>query len=298
MPPPPYDPPPIPEDPLAGMSHALRSRLPNVIVIGAGKCGTTALHRQLQAHPDFSMAAAKEIQLFGGNRWLERLPSYPEYFEPAPLRGETSPSYSMDPYVPRVPEQMAAVLPEPRFVYLVGPPVRRVVAHWSEQRVVGMEDRSLVDALADAEDELNPYVAGSRYGHQLSRYLDVFGPDRVLVVDQRDLRERPMGTMRTVLAFLGADPDAPVAEHGGEANAVEGKLLLNALGRRRHARALAKGTSFAPARLRRLYGTPAPRPDLDEGTRARLEALLAPEVARLEALTGRNFGHWRLSRQR
>jgi hypothetical protein len=204
----PFRPPPVPDDPLAAMTEAERAALPNLIVIGAGKCGTSALHDYLSRHPEIGMSPTKEVQLFGANRWLERLPSYPGFFDASKrVRGESSPSYSLDPYLPCVPEHMAAVLPEPRFIYLVADPIQRVVAHWSEQSFLTLDQRSLDEAIADADNPFNPYVGGSRYGHQLQRYVDVFGADRVLVLDQRDLRGRRPETLRAVFAYAGVDPD-------------------------------------------------------------------------------------------
>jgi len=289
----PFRPPAIPDDVLGSMCEAERAALPNLIVIGAGKCGTSALHDYLGRHPDVGMSATKEVQLFGANRWLERLPSYPGFFDASKrVRGESSPSYSLDPYLPCVPEQMAAVLTDPRFIYLVADPVQRVVAHWSEQSFLTLDQRTLTEAIADAEDPLNPYVSGSRFGHQLQRYIDVFGADRVLVLDQRDLRERRRETLHDVFAFVGVDPDFWCAEFAEELNTAVDKRDANALGRWME-------RTFGPrairvSRVRYVTGRPLRRPELDDATRARLTAALAPDIAHFRDLTGRRFDHWSL----
>jgi hypothetical protein len=281
----PFQPPPIPDDVLASVPAAARAALPNLLVIGAGKCGTSALHDYLGQHPEIGMSKVKEVQLFGGNRWLVRLPTYPNLFDASlPVRGESSPSYTLDPYIPNVPEQMAAVLPEPKFVYLVADPVARVVAHWAESHHLMVDHRPLAEALADADEPANPYVAGSRYGHQLQRYVDVFGADRVLVVDQLDLRERRRETLRSVFAFAGVDPTfwAPALEV--EHNAARDKVEPNALGRWMEARL---GTRAVPvSRVRGITARRLRRPELDGATRARLEAVLRPDIERFRGGTG------------
>jgi hypothetical protein len=185
---------------------------------------------------------------------------------------------------------MAAVLPDPRFIYLVADPVARVVAHWAEQHHLTVDRRPLAEALADAEDPLNPYVAGSKYGHQLQRYLDVFDRDRILVVDQLDLRDRRRDTLREVFAFAGVDPEFWAPEHEIERNTAQTKLEPNALGQWIEARF---GARAVPAsRVRFVTARRLRRPQLDDATRQRLVAVLGPDSARFRELTGRPFAHW------
>jgi hypothetical protein len=268
-----------------------RAALPNLIVIGAGKCGTSALHDYLGRHPEIGMSKVKEVQLFGGNRWLQRLPSYSSHFDASrAVRGESSPSYTLDPFIPCVPEQMAAVLPEPRFVYLVADPVARVVAHWAEHHHLTIDRRPLAEALADAEDPANPYVAGSRYGHQLQRYVDVFGRDRILVVDQLDLRDHRRETLRAVFTFVGVDPAFWTPELEIERNTARTKLEPNALGQRIESRF--RGRPVAVSRVRFVTARRLQRPELDDATHQRVLAALGPDIARFRELTGRPFSHW------
>lgn len=285
--------PPVPVDPVAGLAPDDRDRLPNLIGIGAAKCGTSALHAYLSAHPDIGMTTHKEVKHFGSAEWLSGLKAYAELFDATfTVRGETSPTYSMDPYIPGVPEQMAAVLPAARFVYLVGDPLRRIVSHWAEHRALTFERRSLEEALADAENPFNPYVAASRYGHQLSRYLDVVGAERVLVVDQRDLRDRRRETLQRIFTFAGVDGDHWVPEYEAEHNAAAEKLEPNRLGRwivdRRRLRAAVRRRALVrPLTARRMAPVEPPPP-----LRARLERILEPDAAQFRKLTGMAFDHW------
>ncbi len=290
----PFSPPPIPADVRTRVADGRRGALPNLFIVGAGKCGTSALHGYLARHPEISMSTRKELHLFGGPRWLERLPSYADHFdERLPVRGESSPGYSMDPFIPQVPEQMAAVLDAPRFIYLVADPVRRVVAHWAEQQVLRNDLRGLQEALADAENPFNPHVAGSRYGHQLGRYAETFGRERILVVDQLDLRERRKETLRKIFSFLDVGPDFWSPDFEVETNTAEHKLVPNRLGdtllRRFGSRPdLAKRVSL----IRGITARPLVRPALERETHARLADILAPDLVRFRALVGSQFAHW------
>ncbi|MDP1793846.1 MAG: sulfotransferase domain-containing protein [Acidimicrobiales bacterium] len=255
----PYDPPPVPRRPLAALSKQQRAALPNLIVIGAAKCGTTALHRYLSLHPEIAMSQRKELMLFGGNRWLERLGWYADQFDASDrVRGEASPSYTMDPFVPDVVAQMDAVLPsDTKFIYIVGDPIPRVVAHWGEQHGLGNDERTLDDALRDLDPRANPYLAASRYGH----HLGLFGARPVHVVDQADLRDDRRTALRALFAFVGVDDtfcsDGFDDEHNTAATKIERPLLS------------------------------------DESTAA-LRDYLTDDIARFRGLTGRDFAHWSL----
>jgi hypothetical protein len=276
----------------------VRARLPNLLVIGAAKCGTSALHSYLAAHPEVGMSARKELMFFGSH-WATRgaLPQYASHFpRDRRVRGESSPSYTMWPFVKDVPEQIAEFLGHPRFIYVVGDPVPRVVAHWAEQFVARRERRGLEESLSDVRDPLNPYLCTSRYGSQLERYLAHFADDAILVLDQADLRERRRETLERVFAFAGVDPafDSPALQV--ELNSIESKVLLRdavvPLGRwRRKLPAWWKErASRRPFSL--VLGTPFERPELSPELRERIAEALQPDIERFRTLTGMAFSGW------
>ena len=87
--------------------------LPNLIVIGAAKCGTTSLHEYLDAHPEIAMSREKELYFFIEEKnWNKGLAWYESNFDPhARVRGESSPGYTVFPLYQGVPERMAAIVP-------------------------------------------------------------------------------------------------------------------------------------------------------------------------------------------
>jgi hypothetical protein len=271
--------------------------LPNLFVIGAAKSGTTSLHAYLARHPQIHMSAVKEPRFFAAEPDQEiassgrvrHLADYEALFETdRPLRGESSPSYSMSPIYTGVPERIHARVPDARFVYLLRDPVERAIAHYAQSRAAGHDPRPAAVALAAPEEPRHVYVCASRYATQIEGFHRVFGPDRVLVVDQRRLLDDPDETLATVLGFLGADLVSLTAS---------GRLLLNRTAAKREPtetyfrlRRRLPGRTAAVAR--RLLSRPAAPVVLPPPVRAALERHLRPEADRLRVLTGQAFAGW------
>lgn len=192
--------------------------LPNLLVIGAMKCGTTALHRYLDAHPQVGMAAAKEVNFFVGpdapadgapdwspsGQWHRGLEWYASLFDPdAPVRGESSPGYTSPDQTEAV-DRIAATLPDARLVYLVRDPLERALSQYEHHRRDGDERRPAAQALLDPDSQ---YVARSRYLERLAPYLARFPAEQVLVVVQERLLRDRRRQLARVYAHAGADPD-------------------------------------------------------------------------------------------
>lgn len=193
--------------------------LPNVVVIGAMKCATSALHAYLDAHPDISMSATKELNFFNGpeqpphddpdswwrsGQWHRGLEWYAAQFDPhTPVRGESSPAYT-SPDFPEVPDRMANVIPEARLVYLVRDPVERAVSQYAHHRRDGAEHRPLDEAVLDPDSQ---YLARSRYAERLAPFLEHFDRGQVHVVVQERLLADRDRQIAQVYEHVGVDPD-------------------------------------------------------------------------------------------
>lgn len=288
----------------------MRPVLPNLIVIGAHRCGTTSLHRYLDLHPEISMSARKELNFFVDEvvpetrrgPWERGLAWYEAQFDPnAPVRGESSPSYTLYPVYPGVPERMAATVPGARLIYLVRDPYERLVSFYRYRRyVIGIEDRSFAEAMSGLEH--NRYVAGSCYAMQLERFLAAgFSLSQILVLEQRDLADRRRETLARVFAFLGVDATFTAPAFERRHNITEGLrvnragsraigLLDRAVGPRRSA-ALRARIPYALARpLLRRPAVPPTRPD--PAAFEHVTAALHADAERLRALTGLPFADW------
>jgi hypothetical protein len=264
--------------------------LPNLIVIGAAKCGTTSLHSYLSAHPDIAMSAKKELNFFVRDGWRDEVDWYAAQFPDAPVRGESSPGYTMAPYLPSTAARIHELVPNARLVYLVRHPVDRALANYVEFVMHRLEQRPVDVALTDTENPANPHLCGSRYGSQAAAFLEHFAPEQLLVVDRDALLRDRRGTLRQVFEFVGVDPAFESGEFDVEHNARESKVRYNDLGMwliRRgwftERTGAVRGPLVKP--LRRVLSRSIDA-TLSPGAREQAMAALRPEVDKLARLTG------------
>jgi sulfotransferase family protein len=289
--------------------------LPNLLVIGAMKAGTTSLHRYLDQHPEVQMSEWKELNFFvkredtqDGN-WHRGLDWYRGWFdESAAVRGESSHHYTSWPFFGGVPERAVEVVPDARLVYLVRDPVERFLSHHMERRKVGIERNSLDEVVEwTLQNPDNGLVARSRYFMQLERWLARYPEESLLVVALEDLQGGFGQTMARIFEFLGVDPsfvppDAANANpHTDQREARSGGHLLD-VARQRAEKSVNLGRARrvlpAPARRAaraawmRVATRPMERPRLSPEHEAGLADLFRDDAARLRELTGEAYPSW------
>lgn len=172
---------------------------PNFLVIGAQRCGTTLIHRLLEAHPEVYVPRhRKEVHFFDdhydrGEGWYRGF--FPYDRDGLTAIGEVSPSYLAD---PRVPDRIRAFDPHLRLIVLLRDPIERLwSAYHHLQRVNGVA-RSFTEFIRDDADALER----GRYAEQLSRYVDRFPRDQLLVVVLEELLRDPDTQLLRVQRFL------------------------------------------------------------------------------------------------
>jgi hypothetical protein len=287
-------------DPMAsaeGDPESAVGGLPNLIVIGAQKCGTSGLHYYLGLHPEISVSEPKELNFFIAERnWPRGLDWYRSRFDPAaPVRVDASPNYTAYPQHRGVPERMAQVLPDARLLYIVRDPIDRIAAHWVHNYSKGRHHGELARTI------LNPktsYVDRSLYAMQLERFLALYPREQLLVLEQDELRLEREATLRTVFEFAGADPSFTDRRFASERHKTERKTRLTSLGARIEGRrAEAKPQAFstkawAVARGYWPFGRRIERPQIREAIPDEVIDRLREDAGRLRELTGRDFSHW------
>ena len=187
--------------------------LPNLIIIGAMKCGTTALHMYLDLHPQIEMSSHKELNFFvSDKRWDRGIDWYAENFtKGSPVRGESSPWYTTYPIRVGIPDRMHALIPEAKLIYVVRDPVERIISNYQHHLASGKETRSLDDAMEStlengpAPPRSHFYMERSSYFLQISQFLEYYGRDQLLLLSQERLLEDCASTLRRVFRFLGVD---------------------------------------------------------------------------------------------
>jgi hypothetical protein len=287
--------------------HARRSRqegaLPNLIIIGGLKCGTTSLHHYLNLHPEIAMSRPKELNFFVAElNWPLGGEWYAGHFDPgAAVRGESSPHYTNRPSFGGVPERMHDVLGDDvHLIYVVRDPIDRMLSHYLHNVGGGYDDRTLTEALSDPDSS---YVARSRYFFQLEPYIEAFGGERVAIVSREELKSNRPDTMRRAFGFVGVDPDFTSEQferewETGMAKSRSRFRIMDRAVRLPGLRAIDRNFDRMPESLRwlaeRLVHDPdageAPKPEVPEALRGRLVDLFRDDVARLEGFAGRSFG--------
>jgi len=299
---------------------------PNLFIVGAPRAGTTSLHSLLAQHPDVFMTAVKEPHYFAHdiNRRYEehvgrRIPSlirteerYLALFADAGeavVRGESSVYYL---YSEVAAEEIARFAPDARIVVMLREPADFLYSLHGRLRSMGDEDRPFAEALeleqARARGERLPRTARfpeilryswyARYAENVERFLNLFGPERVLVVlfeEYRSDKERVWGE---VLDFLGvARIDVPGDEHVNPHQEPRSVPLTVFLRERVHwLDDPPAGSPWSLAlrarrklyrRLERFNWRDTPRPAMDPELRRRLRATYRPEAERVAALLDR-----------
>lgn len=282
--------------------------LPNLIIIGAGKAGTTSLHYYLDQHPEIAMSTRKEAHFFGSENWEDRIEWYKSLFPtPAPVRGEASPSYSVHPHRGDVPGRIRKLIPDAKMIYLVRDPIDRLPAHYAQQVLVGRETRDFEQAISqslrEGDDPRNPYLAASSYATQVERYLNRFPADRLLVIDQAEMAADRLRTLRGVFSFLEVDDEFESPRFRDIVYPQKDQVRFGRIGlkleRSRFRQAVRR---HVPRKLRRpvtkpvmlLLGRRVKRPSVTPELGNALQERLRPEVDRLRELTGKPFDSWSL----
>jgi hypothetical protein len=195
----------VDEDSAGDAARTDAGALPNLIVIGAQKCGTSGLHYYLSLHPEISVSRPKELNFFIAERnWPKGVDWYRSHFDPeARVRSEASPNYTAYPQHLDVPERMQSVVPEAKLLYMVRDPIDRIAAHWVHNYAKRREKGDLRTTLLHPNTS---YLARSHYYAQLQRFLRLYPFERVMVIEQEELRNRRLETLQRIFEFVGVDP--------------------------------------------------------------------------------------------
>jgi len=294
---------------------------PDFFLVGAPKCGTTALDSYLDAHPEIFMALQKESHHFATDLTDERdkyrsREAYLELFrgaEGARRVGESSVFYL---YSRAAAEAIKALRSDARIIVMLRNPLTMIPSLHSENLFSGYEvEKDLAHAL-DAEDSRLAIMSKQRelriperllyrriadYAPQLARFFGAFGRERVKVVLYEDFAANVAQVYRDVLQFLGVDTEFETAFPIINANKVPRTSLLATLLWRpprilqRAWRGLGLPSSLQRGlrkRLVRLNARKTPRARLSAALESRIREEMAPPVARLEQLLGRNLSVW------
>jgi hypothetical protein len=276
--------------------------LPDFLVIGAMKAGTTTLYDHLSRHPEVGMSREKETDfLLGGTAWAKGESWYRGQF-PAGRRiyGEASPNYTKREAFGGVPERAAALIPAARLVFLARDPVERAASQYRHALFHGVA-LPLPEALSGTA-QMQHLIDTSRYAAQLDPWLAHYRRDDLLVLSFERLVEAPGAVLAELAAFLGIDNHWPGLLPDGSARAANSGAALartppwamrlaraGAVSRLRDALPVA-----ARARIKALLqrGPARSMPHLSAANRAEIAAAVAADATRFRGIAGLPFDGW------
>jgi hypothetical protein len=208
--------------------------VPDFIVGGAPRSGTTYLAHALDTHPDIEMAKPwrpePKVFLRPADGAAVFRAQYAQWFGPehaAVLRGEKTTNYFES---AEAPARVATALPEVRLVFLLREPVARAYSNWLWSRMNGLEDLPFAEAIeleGDREDPLpeeqaharpHDYLGRGDYARFGRRWFDALGQERVGFWLYEDLFTRTSDVLESIQDFVGAEPRPLPGRPGGLVN--------------------------------------------------------------------------------
>lgn len=290
--------------------------LPNFIIIGAQKTGSTYIHGLLRSHPDIYMPA-EEVRFFEdpeyGTGNLEPLKAMFRD-RSTPLRGIKRPDYLAR---PEVPARIAHHVPSARLIAILRQPVQRLVSAYYYYVKLGFLPvlpinqglRRILDGESLGSTRTGELLEYGRYATQLERYLAIFPSEQLLILLQEEVMTAPLQTINRVVDFLGATRFNQLPQVERDNSGLYSVPRLHWLTQRNRflydydpAGKLIEKTStlsYAGAAaitavdrylLAPVFGNQ--KPVLDPGLNAELECFYRPEINRLETLLQRSLNGW------
>lgn len=298
-------------------SSAACGVLPNFLIIGAPKAGTTALYQYLDEHPEVFMSRQKGPRLFtylglaaedidprDKHKFQKSVKSLEEYAALfAVVSGETAVGEASPNYLAsaRAARNIHAHLPGVKLIAILRDPAARLFsAYWMSSRK-GREKWDLAEMIsaagkgANASDEI-PAIAEGFYFRQLSRYYELFPSHQISVYLTEDLKRDGVGTMQDIYRFLGVDktfvPNTAVIHNpGGRTRFTSLERCLQAkVIKRIVPKAVIPACRRMASRLRGLNRIkPAP---MTRDMRAALIDIYRSDILQLQTLLGRDLSAW------
>ncbi|MDC1453156.1 sulfotransferase domain-containing protein [Porticoccaceae bacterium] len=176
--------------------------LPDVLVIGGAKCGTSSFSSMLQAHPEISLGLEKEPEIL--SKWFNKVHErYKTHFrnDKTKIKVDASTSYAKMPFYGNVAQRAYDLNPDLKIIFLYRDPIKRLCSHLNYD--------SWRNRIGEFNDDIlwtnKKYINLSSYYYQLSSWLELFEDDRFLIINFDSLISCPQKTINAAYDFLGID---------------------------------------------------------------------------------------------
>lgn len=250
------------------------STLPDFIIIGAMKSGTSSLHKYLDQHPDICMSVVKEPNYFSKTRtvlhkgwgWYRNL-----FPDPLKLTGESSTAYTKYPMIQGVPARIKKRSPNVKMIYLMREPIARTLSHISHDMLEALIPFSETGDTFVENFEASEYVQFSRYTKQLEQYHAEFTQDQFLLITTDRLKSDSKGLLNQICEFL--EVTTFDFDFSAQANVTEDRKRIT--DRAKYKREKEKGVADSENPFR----VPFTPPTLSDETVERLKNYLEADIA-------------------
>jgi hypothetical protein len=298
---------------------------PSFFIVGAPKCGTTALCKYLHRHPDIFIPSLKELNFFDvdikSNKKAGNLEEYLQFFAEGEgkICGEGSPTYLLS---KKAAQEIYAFNPEAKIIIMLREPVSLLYSLHSQNLYNGSsEDIQDFKIALEAESDRkrgkripkicrNPqdlfYRDVVKFSEQINRYYKTFGRDKVHIIIYDDFQKNTSNVYQKTLQFIGVNPEFETELNRINSNKQVRNTTLQRLVKYPPAKLLAISKFFVPLpqsqrraileavknQLKRFNTKQVSRPSLDPEFQRKLQREFAPEIERLSQLIGRDLNHW------
>ncbi len=296
--------------------------LPNFLIVGAAKSGTTSLHNYLNQHPDIFLPAIKETYFLSGlqrdefpesfsSPIITELSEYRQLFNKAVNRqaiGEACIAYLF--YFEQTIPRIKALLGNPTIFIILRNPIDRAFSHYTELWMDGIENLSFEEAIKYEPERIangewwwsSQYINMGLYADQVEAYIDAFGNDQVSIFLFEDFAQDPQLVTRAIFQKLRVDDSfLPEVKMRYKATGIpKNRLWLRLIIQDNSFRKMYR--KILPLQWRskvaamgwktQIQNNVIDKPLLSQDTRHFLQEYYAPNVLRLKQLTGIDFDQW------
>jgi hypothetical protein len=276
----------------------MEGRLPDFMIIGAMKSGTTSLHDYLDKHPDIFMSKTKEIHYFVDKIFNNNdLTWYTEQFVTDKKLAGTSPqNYTKrhNNLYKNIPQRLKEHVSNIKMIYILRHPVERYKSHLLENYYG--ETKELIELSIKTK---NPEYT-SCYYYQLEEYLKYFDLSQIHILTLDELKTKRLETLNKIFDFLGVEQLEDDKQFNFISNDHKKKILPRRVVSKLPFRVFKK---IAPTLADKLATSDwlktyiykgGQKKYLDEQEIDRLTSLFKEDVLKLEQLTGKSFKDWNL----
>ncbi len=272
--------------------------LPNFLIIGSQKAGTTSLYHVLKEHPQIFMPDTKEINFFfKGDEYARGPETYAKHFVDSAdqlARGEASPGYICH---PEAPARIHALLPDVKLILTVRDPIKRAISQYWDNRRHLNEPLTFAQALdAYRSDEYQPgkigYFSRGVYMRYIRNYLQYFSREQLLILPFGEMLTDAEDFYKRIFTFLDVDADFESEDFDEAFNPTEvwkNPFYQMLIRRPRY-------QEKVPAKLRRLFywgkKMRFSAPPIDEASRQRLADFYRPWNDELREFLGVELASW------